>query len=171
MRRLNVHDHFVEAFTQSAPLLRIGKTSAWMFPFLSITQKVWSVFVFARCLSGLPRPSAQANFAEATRRYLKAQKLRIKRKSHPIRILIEASAGREDARQKSRWTQALRNMYGWKLKAERMDWFLGNNGGISGAASKEAKKRAGKRNSTHVPSIVAPSISVNTSLHDASSEF
>lgn len=92
---------------------------------------------------------------KATRRYLKAEKLRIKRKSHPIRILIEASAGREDAKQKSRWTQALRNMYGWKLTPDRLEWFFGNNGGIAGAAREEAKKRAGnKRRRLKLPPII-----------------
>lgn len=92
---------------------------------------------------------------KATRRYLKEQNLPIKRKSHPIRILIEASAGREDAKQKSRWTQALRNMYGWKLTPDRLDWFFGNNGGIAGAAREEAKKRAGnKRRRSNLPPII-----------------
>ena len=51
---------------------------------------------------------------KVTRRIAKIFHLSIKKKSHPIRILIEASAGPEDARQKSRWTQALKYAYGWQ---------------------------------------------------------
>ena len=74
----------------------------------------------------------------ATRRIAKICKLSIQRKSHPIRILIEASAGPEDARQKSRWTQALKYAFGWHQPAERLKWFFQINGGISGSARKYA---------------------------------
>jgi hypothetical protein len=74
----------------------------------------------------------------ATQRIAKISKLSIKKKSHPIRILIEASAGPEDARQKSRWTQALKYAYGWQQPANRLKWTLETNGGISGCARKYA---------------------------------
>ena len=73
---------------------------------------------------------------------------RFKKKSHPIRILIEASAGPEDARQKSRWTQALRYAFGWIQPAKKLKWFFKVNGGISGSARKYAlnKKTARHKN-------------------------
>src|SRR5450756_455543 len=55
----------------------------------------------------------------ASRRIAKLYKLSIQKKSHPIRILIEASAGPEDARQKSRWTQALRYAFDWIQPAKK----------------------------------------------------
>jgi hypothetical protein len=75
---------------------------------------------------------------KVTRRIAKLFKLSIQRKSHPIRILIEASAGPEDARQKSRWTQALKYAYGWQQPANRLKWFFQTNGGIAGTARKSA---------------------------------
>ena len=75
---------------------------------------------------------------KATRRIAKSYKLSIQRKSHPIRVLIEASAGPEDARQKSRWSQALKYAYGWRQSAERLEWFFQTNGGIAGSARKYA---------------------------------
>ena len=77
---------------------------------------------------------------KSTRRIRKICKLSIKKKSHPIRILIEASAGPEDARQKSRWTQALRYAFGWRLPGEKINWCFEETGGISGAARKYAAK-------------------------------
>jgi hypothetical protein len=84
----------------------------------------------------------------ATRRIAKISKLSIQRKSHPIRALIEASAGPEDARQKSRWAQALKYAYGWRQSAERLEWFFETNGGIAGSARKFAvtNKTARQRN-------------------------
>src|SRR5450756_2620027 len=76
----------------------------------------------------------------ASRRIAKLYKLSIQKKSHPIRILIEASAGPEDARQKSRWTQALRYAYGWQQPANRLKWFFKVNGGIAGSAAKLGRR-------------------------------
>src|SRR5450759_5252212 len=78
------------------------------------------------------------NAKKSTRRIAKICKLSTQRKSHPIRILIEASAGPEDARQKSRWTQALKYAYGWRQSAEKLKWFFKVNGGIAGSARKSA---------------------------------
>jgi hypothetical protein len=75
---------------------------------------------------------------KATRRIAKISKLSLQKKSHPLRILIEASAGPEDARQKSRWSQALKYAYGWRQSAERLKWFFQTNGGIAGSARKYA---------------------------------
>jgi hypothetical protein len=77
----------------------------------------------------------------ATRGIAKLFKLSIQKKSHPIRVLIEASAGPEDARQKSRWTQALEYVYGWRQPAKRLKWFFSVNGGISGSARRYAVKK------------------------------
>jgi len=82
---------------------------------------------------------------KATRRIAKLFKLSIQKKSHPIRILIEASAGPEDARQKSRWTQALKFAFGWLQTPERLEWFFSVNGGISGCAAKYALTRGTTR--------------------------
>src|ERR1035437_6889535 len=68
---------------------------------------------------------------KATRRIAKLFKLSIQRKSHPIRILIEASACPEDARQKSRWTQALKYAYGWQQPAKKLKWLFKRTGGIA----------------------------------------
>jgi hypothetical protein len=77
---------------------------------------------------------------KSTRRIAKICKLSVKKKSHPIRILIEASASPEDARQKSRWTQALRFVFGWRQPAQKLKWFFKVSGGISGSARKYAAK-------------------------------
>jgi hypothetical protein len=84
----------------------------------------------------------------ASRRIAKLFKLSIKKNSHPIRILIEASVGPEDARQKSRWTQALRYAFGWRQPAKKLKWFFKVNGGIAGSARKYAvtKKTARQKN-------------------------
>src|SRR5450830_2188191 len=74
----------------------------------------------------------------AARRIAKICKLSTQRKSHPIRILIEASAGPEDNRAKSRWTQALRYALGWRQPGNKLRWTLETNGGISGCARKYA---------------------------------
>ena len=75
---------------------------------------------------------------KAARRIAKLARLSIRRNSHPIRVLIEASASLEDARQKSRWTQALRFAFGWRQPAAKLKWFFKVNGGIAGSASKFA---------------------------------
>jgi hypothetical protein len=82
---------------------------------------------------------------KATRRIAKLFKLSIQRKSHPIRILIEASAGPEDARQKSRWTQALKYAYGWRLPTAKLEWCFEKTGGISGCAAKYALNKGTTR--------------------------
>ena len=82
---------------------------------------------------------------KATRRIAKLFKLSIQIKSHPIRILIEASAGPEDNRAKSRWTQALRYVWGWRQPAKKVKWTLEANGGISGCASKYALNKGTNR--------------------------
>jgi hypothetical protein len=82
---------------------------------------------------------------KATRRIAKISKLPLRRQSHLIRILIEASAGPEDPRQKSRWTQALKFAFGWRQPAKRLKWFFNVNGGIAGSARKYALNRKAAR--------------------------
>jgi hypothetical protein len=82
---------------------------------------------------------------KATRRIAKISKLPLRRKSHPIRILIEASVGPEDARQKSRWVQALKYVDGWQLPPEKVRWCFNENGGIAGCARKYAINRKAAR--------------------------
>jgi hypothetical protein len=71
--------------------------------------------------------------------------LSIRKNAHPIRILIEASAGAEDNRTKSRWTQALKFAFGWRQPAKRLKWFFKVNGGIAGSARKYATNRTAER--------------------------
>jgi hypothetical protein len=91
----------------------------------------------------------------STRRIAKICKLSIKKKSHPIRILIEASAGPEDARQKSRWTQALKYAYGWQQPANRLKWLFEETGGIAGCARKYANLQA-RRKPTKIMTTAGP---------------
>jgi hypothetical protein len=75
---------------------------------------------------------------KSTRRIAKKCEPSIQRRSHPIRVLIEASAGPEDARQKSRWTKALLYVLGWRQPAKRLKWLFKKTGGIAGCARKYA---------------------------------
>jgi hypothetical protein len=83
-------------------------------------------------------------------------KLSMQRKSHPIRILIEASIGPEDPRQKSRWVQALKYVDGWQLPPEKVRWCFNENGGIAGCARKYAlnKKAARRKNDSSQDNII-----------------
>jgi hypothetical protein len=92
---------------------------------------------------------------KATRRIAKIYKLSIRKKSHPIRILIEASAGPEDNRAKSRWTQALKYAYGWRQPGKRLKWFFEVNGGIAGSARKYADLQA-RRKATKIMTTAEP---------------
>lgn len=82
---------------------------------------------------------------KAARKLIKRLHLRVQRGSHPIRVLIEASAGPEDARQKSRWTQALRYVLGWKAPPEKAKHYLKWGPGIAGCAKKQAANIRGAR--------------------------
>lgn|SRR5579862_2227315 len=77
---------------------------------------------------------------KATRRIVKLAQLPIRKDSHPIRVLIEATAGSEDNRAKSRWVQALRYAFGWRQRPHRLKWFFQVNGGIAGSAAKRAMR-------------------------------
>ena len=81
---------------------------------------------------------SRRNAQKATHRIIKLADLSIQKNAHPLRVLIEASTGLEDARQKSRWVQALRYAWGWRQPAKKLNWFFQVNGGIAGAAAKLA---------------------------------
>ena len=93
---------------------------------------------------------------KATRQIAKHLRLPIQKKSHPIRILIEASAGPEDARQKSRWTQALKYAFGWRQPARKLKWFFRMNGGVAGAAAKFAINNGIRMNRSDEKNVGAP---------------
>jgi hypothetical protein len=82
---------------------------------------------------------------KATRRIAKRMHLGMRRNSHPIRTLIEASVGGEDNRTKSRWTLALRYAHGWLQRPDRLTWFFDVNGGIAGSAAKYAQLQKAKK--------------------------
>ena len=92
---------------------------------------------------------------QATRRIAKRMHLSIRRNSHPIRILIEASAVAEDNRTKSRWTQALKYASGWRQPAKRLKWFFEVTGGIAGSARKYTDLQA-QRKATKIMTTVEP---------------
>lgn len=96
---------------------------------------------------------------KAARRIAKLLRLSVRKNTHPIRVLIEASAGPEDNRAKSRWTQALRYAHGWLTEPAKLDWLLKLYGGISGAAAQIAKRDGTTRrrkNSGEACSILNP---------------
>jgi hypothetical protein len=85
---------------------------------------------------------------KATRRIAKQMRLSIRNNSHPIRILIEASAVAEDNRTKSRWTQALKYADGWGQRPERLNWFFKECRGIAGCARKYADLKGRRKPTT-----------------------
>jgi hypothetical protein len=103
-----------------------GQRRYWMYGYL---QDVYAAFLEIQ---------AKGTSKKAARRIVKLQKMPIKRKSHLLRVLIEASAGAEDNRTKIKWASALRYAFGWLQPAERLDWFFEVNGGIAGSAAKFA---------------------------------
>jgi hypothetical protein len=74
----------------------------------------------------------------ATRQIAKLAGIHVRKSSHPIRILIDVSTGPEDQKQKSRWVQALRYVYGWRLPPDKVEWCFKESGGIYGCARKYA---------------------------------
>ena len=110
--------------------MRPGRRRVWLHGYLTDVFRIFLEFKSRR-------------FAKsATRRMAKIFNLPIGIKSHPVRILIEASAGREDSRAKSRWTQALRYAYKCRVATRELDGFFKLNKGVAGCASKFATPRA-----------------------------
>jgi hypothetical protein len=97
---------------------------------------------------------------KAARQIIKLERLSINKRTHPFRVLIEATAGREDAKQKSRWSRALQFVLGWHLSPERLKWCLKCHGGISGAAKKQAINEGKSR-----PKIRSNHIALGDQVH------
>lgn len=74
----------------------------------------------------------------ATREIAELAGIRVRKGAHPIRLLIDASSGPEDPKQKSRWVAALRYLEGWQLPPEKVRWAFNQNGGVYGCARKYA---------------------------------
>jgi|HubBroStandDraft_4_1064222.scaffolds.fasta_scaffold31422_3 hypothetical protein len=64
--------------------------------------------------------------------------IRVRKSAHPIRLLIDASIGPEDPKQKSRWVAALRYVHGWRLPPRKVRWCFSQHGGVYGCARKYA---------------------------------
>ena len=110
-----------------------GQRRYWMYAYL---QDVYEVFLDFQT-KGISK--------KAARRIVKLLKLPIRRKSHLLRVLVEASAGVEDNRTKIKWVNALRVAFGWLQRPTRLEWFFGVNGGIAGCAAKFAFLKAARR--------------------------
>jgi uncharacterized protein (UPF0335 family) len=82
---------------------------------------------------------------KAIRRIIKLQKLSSQKTSHPIRVLIDASAGQEDRKQKSRWCRALRYALTWPGGVEKLRLCFKAFGGIAGAARKWPQYKEARR--------------------------
>ena len=80
---------------------------------------------------------------KAARKIVELARLNVRKRSHPLRVLIEASAGPEDPRQKSRWVQALRYILGWKTPIEKVKLYIKGGGGIAGCAKQQAANARG----------------------------
>lgn len=118
-----------------------GRRRFWMYGYL---QDVYTVFRASK---------SQGNSKKAAERIVKRLNLPIKRNSHLIRVLIEASVGTEDNRTKIKWANALRYAFGWLQQPERLEWFFDVNGGIAGSAAKFAalQKARRQKNTQSVP--------------------
>jgi hypothetical protein len=115
------------------------------------------------------------------RRIAKLLKLKISRKSHLIRVLIEATAGVEDNRAKIKWTGALRYAHGWLQRPERLERFLDVNKGIAGCTAKFAflqkkrrerklKEQANSSDQSLAQSTPKPQVSSRVQILGAESE-
>lgn len=82
--------------------------------------------------------SSKRKFERIIRDIAVLAEIHVRRDMHALRILIEASCGPENAKQKSRWVQALQYVYGWKLQPRRVQWCFRISGGVYGCARKQA---------------------------------
>jgi hypothetical protein len=73
--------------------------------------------------------------------------LKIRKNTHTIRAIIDASSEDEDPRVKSKWTRALQYAAnnGNKVKERGLVEFLEENGGVEGCAAKGTKQRNQKK--------------------------
>ena len=107
-------------------VLRRAADNIELYPYL---QAVYEVFLDLKT-TGMAKKIA--------RQIVKSFDLPIKRKSHLLRALIEASSTRQTNRTKSEWADALRYAHGWLQRPERLEWFFEVNKGIAGCATKQA---------------------------------
>jgi len=82
--------------------------------------------------------SLKRNFERIMREIVELAEVNVRKDTHPLRILIDASVGPEDPKQKSRWVQALQYVYGWKLPARKVEWCFKVSSGVYGCARKQA---------------------------------
>lgn len=105
----------------------------------------------------------------AARRIAKLLQLSGYNQSHPIRVLINATAGAENAKQKSRWYRALRYALTWPGGPEKLEMCFEVFGGIAGTAGKwpryqetrQATKSVltvGSGDPTHARTVPEPSL-------------
>jgi hypothetical protein len=115
-------------------------------------KRRFAVYKFLRDVYGTYIDLRSRRIAKkATRRIAKKMHLGTRKNTHPIRILIEASAGAEDNKTKSRWLRALKFAHGWLQPPERLTWFFEQNGGISGSTGKYAKLQKAKKSGAQEP--------------------
>ena len=110
-----------------------GQRRYWMYGYLKDVYEVFLEF------------EEKEISKQAGRRIIKLLQLTINKKSHVVRVLIEASAGREDNRTKIKWTNALRHAHGWLQPPDRLEWHFGASGGIAGCAAKFALLKKARR--------------------------
>ena len=90
--------------------------------------------------------SLKRNLQRITRKIASLAEISVRKDAHPIRILIDATVGPEDPKQKSRWVAALKYVYGWQLPPKKVRWCFNENGGIYGCARKfAALNKTGRR--------------------------
>lgn len=78
------------------------------------------------------------NFERIITEIVELAEISVRKGTHPLRILIDASSSHDDPKQKSRWVQALQYVYGWKLPAQKVEWCFKVSGGVYGCARKQA---------------------------------
>ena len=81
---------------------------------------------------------SERHYERIVREIAELAEIHVRRNMHALRILIEASSGPEDAKQKSRWVQALQYVDGWKLPPRKVQWCFRTNGGVYGCARRQA---------------------------------
>ena len=81
---------------------------------------------------------SKRNFERIVREIAELAEIRVRKNTHAFRVLIDATVGPEDPKQKSRWVQALQYVDGWKLPPEKVAWVFHSNKGVYGCARKQA---------------------------------
>ena len=71
--------------------------------------------------------------------------LAIRKGSHPLRVIIEATSQLTDKKIKSRWSRALEEAAAHDIKPERLSDYLKERGGIAACAAAAAQRKSKKR--------------------------